>query len=364
MARYRSGDTDGAISNWQTLVEGYPQSPYRDRGLYWLGKLGVVASPGEEPYWARLVSDYPQSYYGLRAQHIRAGESMTATRMVTGTLEPPAWDVASVGKELLTWLGSWTQVPTDTARVALPGQLPQELDPQRGQALMAIGLRREALDAYDDLYAAARSDPLPLAHVALFLEEQGAHGLAARAALRLAGLWPEGSIDDAPAVLRRVAFPLAYVDLLSSEAHAFGLDPLLLAALVRQESLFEPSATSWAGARGLGQVMPATGKGIARSLGMEDFSPEDLYRPSVSMQFAAFYLATQMSVFDDQILVALAAYNGGPGNARRWLEAGGGDVDLFIEFITLSESQRYLQRVFEGYEVYEQLYRSGDAADH
>jgi soluble lytic murein transglycosylase len=79
------------------------------------------------------------------------------------------------------------------------------------------------------------------------------------------------------------------------------------------------------------------------------------------MQFAAFYLATQMSVFDDQILVALAAYNGGPGNARRWLETAGGDLDLFVETITLSESQRYLQRVFEGYEVYEQLYRYGDA---
>jgi soluble lytic murein transglycosylase len=228
---------------------------------------------------------------------------------------------------------------------------------------MAIGLRREALDVYDDHLTVAWSDPLDLAQLALFFKDQGAHGLAARAALRLAGLWTEGSIDDAPAALRRLAFPLAYADLLSSEAEAFGLDPLLLAALVRQESLFEPSATSWAGARGLGQVMPATGEGIARRLGFEDFAPDDLYRPSVSMQFAAFYLATQMSVFDDQILVALAAYNGGPGNARRWLEAGGGDFDLFVELITLSESQRYLQRVFEGYAVYEQLYRADVAAE-
>jgi soluble lytic murein transglycosylase len=361
-ARYRNGDTEGANSNWQVLVEDYPRSSHRDRGLYWLGKLGAAPPSGEEgAYWDRLVAEHPQSYYGLRARQIRADESITATRMITGTIDPPTWDVESTGKELLTWLGEWTTVPTDTARIALPGNLPQDLDPERGEALMAIGLRREALDVFDDLFTAARSDPLSLAQVALFFKDQGAHGLAARAALRLAGLWPEGSIDSAPVVLRRLAFPLAYVDLLSSEALSFDVDPLLLAALVRQESLFEPTATSWAGARGLGQVMPATGEGIARRLEMEEFAPEDLYRPSVSMQFAAFYLATQMSVFDDQILVALAAYNGGPGNARRWLETAGGDLDLFVETITLSESQRYLQRVFEGYEVYEQLYRYGDA---
>jgi soluble lytic murein transglycosylase len=360
---YRSGETERAISNWQALLDSYPTSSYRDRILYWLGKLEATLQSQEQgAYWDRLVQERPQGYYGLRAHQIRVGESVTATRLLTVAIEPPLWDAAQAETELLTWLASWAQVPTDTSLTAIPDHHPLDVDLKRGEALSVIGLRREALDTFDGVRAAAWSDPLVLAQLALFFRDQGFHGLAARSALRLAGQWPGGSIDDGPLALRRLAFPLAYADLLSAEAQARDLDPLLLAALVRQESLFEPLATSWAGARGLGQVMPATGNGIARGLGMDDFTPDDLYRPSVSMRFGAYYLAVQMDVFDDQILVALAAYNGGPGNTRRWLEAGEGDLDLFVELITASESQRYLQRVYEGYSVYEELYRR-DAAE-
>ena len=117
------------------------------------------------------------------------------------------------------------------------------------------------------------------------------YGLAARGASRLAGLWPNGSIRTAPPAVQRLSYPLAYADLLSVEAGARSLDPLLLAALIRQESLFEPAAESYAGARGLGQVMPATGEGIARSLNMADFVLDDLYRPWVSVRFGAYYLS-------------------------------------------------------------------------
>jgi soluble lytic murein transglycosylase len=158
--------------------------------------------------------------------------------------------------------------------------------------------------------------------------------------------------------VQRLVYPLVYSDLLSAEAQARNLDPLLLAALIRQESLFEPAAESYAGARGLGQVMPATGKGIARALKMEDYVKDDLYRPSVSVRFGAFYLGVQMERFDDQLLIALAAYNGGPGNTLRWLEGTGDDLDLFVELITAPASRRYLQQVYEHYILYEGLYRS------
>mgnify|MGYP001818119764 FL=1 len=228
---------------------------------------------------------------------------------------------------------------------------------ERGLALLEIWLRGEAVDVLDRARASVWDDPVSLAQLGFFLRDKGFHGLAARLALRLAALWPNGSIYDAPQELQRLAYPLAYSDLLSTEAQARDLDPLILASLIRQESLFEPTAESYAGARGLGQVMPATGRGIARSLGMEGFTVEDLYRPSISVQFGAYYLAVQMGVFDDQILVALAAYNGGPGNTRRWLEAGGDDLDFFVEIIAFDQSRVYLQRVYQGYIIYERLYR-------
>jgi soluble lytic murein transglycosylase len=361
LSHYRSGDPEQAVSDWQTLVDKYPKSPYRAKSLYWLGKLGLMAeSEGADEYWDQVLALNPRDYYALRVQQIRTGGSLTSTRLITTAIESPSWDAEQAEAEILDWLRDWTDVPTGTTHLALPATLTRRLDLQRGQALLSTGLRTEALDEFNEARAAAWKDPLSLAQLAIFFREQGLHGLAARSALRLAGLWPGGSLYEAPLAVRRLAYPLAYVDLLSVEAPARNLDPLLLAALIRQESLFEPAAESYAGARGLGQVMPATGKGIAANLGMEDFVLDDLYRPSVSIKFGAFYLDVQMGRFDDQILIALAAYNGGPGNTMYWLELGGDDLDLFVETITASQSRIYLQRVYEGFNMYEALYRTAE----
>jgi soluble lytic murein transglycosylase len=355
---YRAGSNEAAIADWQALVAKYPQSDYHVKGLYWLGKLGAEPpSPDERGYWDQVLAINARGYYALRVQQIRAGESLTSTRLITAAIESPPWDADQVQAEILDWLRGWTQVPTTTKSISLPATVTRRTDFRRAQALLAASLRRGALDAFDNVRAAAWDNPLLLAPLALFFHDEGFHGLAARCAARLVGLWPKGNIYTAPPSLQRLSYPLPFADLLSAEAQARDLDPLLLAALIRQESLFEPVAESYAGARGLGQVMPATGEGIARSLNMDDFVLDDLYRPAVSVRFGAYYLAVQLGRFDNQILFALAAYNGGPGNTLHWLEAGGDDLDLFVEVITASQSRIYLQRVYEQYIMYESLYR-------
>ena len=364
LAYYRAGDSQQAIAVWPGLLAKYPNTAYRLKTLYWLGKLGAKPE-GDTGYWDQVIRADPNNYYALRVTQIRSGGTVTAGRMITAAVEPPAWDAAQVQAEIGTWLAGWVKLPAgaldDSFVATLPVSLTQRTDFRRAQALLSVGLRREALAAFDTVRAAAWSDPKSLAPLTLYWHDQGLYGLAARGASRLAGLWPNGSIRTAPLAIQRLSYPLPYADLLSAEAGTRSLDPLLLAALIRQESLFEPAAESYAGARGLGQVMPATGEGIARSLDMADFVLDDLYRPWVSVRFGAYYLALQLDRFDDQILIALAAYNGGPGNTLYWLEAGGDDLDLFVEVITASQSRIYLQRVYEQYVTYERLYRtSGD----
>jgi soluble lytic murein transglycosylase len=364
LSLYRIGDRDRASAAWQALVEKYPDSPYYPKGLYWVGKLAAQDGPGAEgDHWDRLIAEVPDTYYALRVGQIRAGDSLTATRLITDAVEPPVWDLVRTEAEILTWLRDWTDVPTDTVHLVLPEAVTGRLDFRRGNAFLAAGFRRDALGAFDSVRASAWRNPVRLAQLSVYFEERELYGLAARTASRLLALWLEGSIHEAPVELQRIAYPLVYADLLSAEASARDLDPLLLAALVRQESLFEPMAESYAGARGLGQVMPATGTGIAKTMGMEDFALDDLYRPHVSISFAAFYLRAQMNRFDDQILVALAAYNGGPGNTLRWMEAGGEDLDFFVEVITATQSRLYLQRVYEQYLIYERLYRSAEPVE-
>jgi soluble lytic murein transglycosylase len=363
LAHYRAGDMETAVAGWQNLLAKYPESAYRPRSLYWLGKLGAQPrSEGVSAYWDTLLAASPHSYYALRVEQIRSGESLTSSRFITSAIEMPTWDPSEAETETLDWLSSWTEVPTGTTLSTLPVTLTQRLDLRRGEALLASGLRREALAEFDKARAAAWKDPFSLAQLALYFHERDLPGLAARSALRMAGLWPDGTLHEAPLQVQRLAYPLRYTDLMSSEAKDRALDPLLMAALIRQESLFEPVAESYAGARGLGQVMPATGTGIAKSLGMDDFDLADLYRPSISIRFGVFYLGVQMARFDDQFLVALAAYNGGPGNTLRWLEAGGEDLDVFVEVITSAQSRLYLQRVYEGYKIYERLYRPSGVA--
>jgi soluble lytic murein transglycosylase len=130
-----------------------------------------------------------------------------------------------------------------------------------------------------------------------------------------------------------------------------------LYALLRQESLFNPGATSWVGARGLAQVMPATGQGIAQNLGVTDFHETDLYRPAVSIRFGAFYLGYQQRAMNGSLQAALSAYNGGPGNAQRW--AGGTSVpdpDMFTEVIDYEETRSYVRLVYGYYGAYQRLY--------
>ena len=108
-------------------------------------------------------------------------------------------------------------------------------------------------------------------------------------------------------------------------------DPLVLFALIRQESLFNRYATAAAGEKGLTQVIPPTGDHIAQRLNWPNYQHADLFKPYASIAFGAYYLWEQLNLFDGSVPVALAAYNAGPGNAMSWLAESGPDPDLFVE---------------------------------
>ena len=169
-------------------------------------------------------------------------------------------------------------------------------------------------------------------------------------------LSPAASRTEAPGFVQRLSFPVYYQDLVAPEAQKQGIDPLVLFALIRQESLFESFINSLADARGLTQVIPPTGEWIASRLGWGELGENDLYLPYVNVQFGAYYLSVQLATFDDEAIPALAAYNAGPGHIHDWLEEAP-DIDLFVESIPFAESRRYVRNVYENYAHYRRLYR-------
>ena len=164
-----------------------------------------------------------------------------------------------------------------------------------------------------------------------------------------------------PLAIERYAYPVAFPAEVRAAATAEGVPPLLLLALVRQESAFNRFAGSSAGAMGLAQVIEPTGESIAATL--KDPWPADLFDARTSLRYGAHYLAAQLKRFDGDVLAALAAYNGGPENAERWqdLQRIPG-ADGYVYAIEFSETRSYLERVIENYATYRRLYAGAPMA--
>lgn len=163
--------------------------------------------------------------------------------------------------------------------------------------------------------------------------------------------------NDIPREAWEIFFPLNNWDTIKKEARRYGIDPYSAAGLIRQESVFNPSAVSRAGARGLMQVMPATGQLISKRQGSGTISAADLFNPTLNIKLGMSYLAQLLEQFG-RIEYAAAAYNAGPGRAQRWIaERGSMDIEDWIESIPFSETRGYVQGVLRYTANYRRLYK-------
>lgn len=155
--------------------------------------------------------------------------------------------------------------------------------------------------------------------------------------------------------IMRSRFQLKYTELIRQYSEEYDLEPAFVAGVICTESKFKEEAVSRAGARGLMQIMPATGEEIAEALGVP-FHIEDLFDPETSIRFGCYYLRQQLDRFDQNKAVALAAYNAGPHKAAQWLSEYGLDSRGRIAYIPYEETKNYVNRVLQAEENYANLY--------
>ena len=154
-----------------------------------------------------------------------------------------------------------------------------------------------------------------------------------------------------------IFFPIVAWNTIKEEAKRYGIDPYVAAGLIRQESVFSPTAISRAGARGLMQVMPSTGQLISKRQGIGTITAADLYNPSLNIKLGMNYLAQMLGQFG-RIEYAAAAYNAGPSRAQRWIaERGSMDIEDWIESIPFSETRSYVQGVLRYAANYRRFYK-------
>lgn len=345
---YIEGDLTSAERLWRNTLM---QDARPARAAFWLGKARAAAKDrtGAIEAWEKARALDPDGFYGLRASEllVSAGPPMASP----ATLDPRSL-AASVQEE--QELDRWFATIGST-RQASRARLLSDPGYQRLAALLELEMHTEAGWELDALITQYGQEPASLASLALLLSEQEEVALSYRAVRQLRS---HLNATELPRALERLLYPLPFPEVLLPLAAEREVDPLLLAALIRQESAFEPRARSPADARGLTQVLPSTGKGIATALRRTGWSPDDLDRPVVSIEFGAYYLAQRLARYGNALFPALAAYNAGEGAVTAWIrEIGLADPDLFVERIPYPETRHYVQQVSANYLKYQRLYR-------
>lgn len=302
----------------------------------------------------QAISASPNSYYASRARDIMAGRA---------PFTPPAqyrfeFDILADVTEAENWLRATFNINQPSPLWVLSPELEQDPRIVRGRELWALGIVDEAQDEFDEVISAYSDNALASYQLAVYMNILGAYRPSIFAAANVLIIARVATLD-APAYIARLRFPIYYRDVVINTAQRYNFDPLLMFALIRHESFFETYATAAAGEKGLTQVIPPTGEYIARQLNWRDYQHSDLFRPYAGIEFGAFYLAEQLRLFNGNVYAALGAYNAGPGRAQAWLQIAGTDPDRFMSAITISSTQTYIQRIYNNYAMYRELYGTG-----
>lgn len=352
-AAFKAEDYEQAIIPWATLMDKYADSDLANFGGYWQAKTLLVLGQKEEAEAVlKHLSTSSLDYYSLRAQDL-----LTGVQPHTVPLEVPTTGELSREKaEAEAWLAEWLDLTAADHPADLSAEVRADPAFQRGDVLLYLGLRAEALAEFEKVKDSWWDNPLALYQLSAYFRDKGLGRLSIVTAARLITLSPAGDPENAPIFVQRLFYPILFDDLIFAEAEQHEVDPALLLAIMRQESLFEQSAESIAGARGLMQVMPATGDYVAERSAFERvYHPDQLWLPYISVKFGAWYISQQLGIFDGNQFAALAAYNAGPGNVLEWIKTSD-DLDIFVERIPYRESRVYIRNIYVNLAAYRRLY--------
>jgi soluble lytic murein transglycosylase len=324
---YLKGDAKEAAAQWGRL-SGVANRTYRLPGLYWHARAieDTRDRATAAPLYAKVIAEAPRSYYGVLAG-ARVGDTGESAGSASVTL--PADPVDAIADD------------PGFARVDL---------------LRRLGLVESALEELEEVVAQATGDTVRLYGFSSAYVRDERYHMALRIFRRhFAALAATG--DPAlPRAFWEMLYPFGWRAEVTAAAQRTGVDPFLVAAVVREESSYYPRALSRAGARGLMQLMPATARPMAEHRGLAFAGGELLDDPGANIEMGTAFLAGLLREFKDPRL-ALAAYNAGPNRLRQWWQTRQtSDLEAFVEQIPFDETRQYVKRVMLSWEEYRRLY--------
>ena len=355
--QYRRGDYHQALTLIQRGLLLSSEPADQARAYLWIGKIQekLGDESAKQTAWGQAQFIDPKGYYSERARDLLNGRQPFA--------EPKLYnlevDLPTERENAAAWVRIRFELPADTD-LNTSTTLAYDLRFIRGTEFWELGMYEQARLEFESLREAVSNDPADSFRLANYMLDLGLYRsaiFAARQVLTLAGLDEHYISLNAPAYFNHVRYGLYYQDLIVPAAEEYDLHPLFLFSMARQESLFEGFVRSTAGARGIMQIIPATGANLAQTLNWPRlYKEDDLYRPNVSVRFGAYYLNSNRDLLDGNLYAGLAAYNGGPGNAGIWKGLAGDDPDLYLEVIRFRETQDYIRYIYEIYNTYLAIY--------
>ena len=347
---FREKKYDRAIALFARLDRAEAHPGFRSAGLYWTARAEQARR--RETEGERLLRTtldrFRNDYYGLRAAERLGGAHPLAVRRRAPAPDPPSPLGNGVAAEREATSLDPTRFPVGT-RFAVAA----------GEELVRLHLPAEASRVFE---FAARQGPsdrelnLRLADLAL------ARGDRTAALPWLRAAYPDLVRSASPTLPRRHSEALYPVDRwedIRAAALRRSLDPWLICAVILQESAFNPLAVSKAGALGLMQILPDTGRDLARELDEGAWDRQRLLDPRLNVLFGTVYLSELIDRYDGRVEPALAAYNAGASRADRWWPASGRDPERFVEDIPFIETRLYVKRILSQWWMYRVLYEKG-----
>jgi len=341
---FRQGRTAEARQGFENQIALYPDSAEIPAALYWRARLAEEeGNPAMARAFYQKLSDRFRNYY-----YAEFGRQRLKALHSAGDVAPedaPHYALLDHVSPLPT-AGKITasDPPDDNLRVARARLLSNG-----GLADMAVRELQAAASQLDGAWA-----PPEMARV---YQDIGRYDRGIEIMKRTTPNYFAVDLPDLPRPYWEALFPKAYWPDLRKYSELNGLDPYLVASLIRQESEFNAAAISRANAVGLMQLLPKTGKTVAKQVKLKGYSAPQLYTPAVNLELGTRYFKEMVDKYNGQFEYALAAYNAGSDRVGDWLGQGHyRDAQEFVESIPFTETREYVQAILRNANVYRQLY--------
>jgi len=334
----RQGRADEAKKGFEDQISQYPASAEVPAALYWRARTAEEDGEASKAraYYQKLSDRFRNYYYAdLARTRLKALKNSEVAHYALLDRVPPLPRAPKAVEP---------QIPQDNLRV-------QKAELLENGALAEFAAR--------EVQAAAQEEEgnWGPAEIARIYQSTGRYDRAVGLMKRTVPNYFAVDVPEIPRAYWEALFPKAYWSDLKRYSAENDLDPFLVASLIRQESEFNPIAVSRANAVGLMQLLPSTGKKVAKDLNVKHFNPSELYLPGRNLQLGTRYFKSMVDQFGGQFEYALAAYNAGSDRVNDWLgQSKYRDVPEFVESIPFTETREYVQAIMRNANVYRQLY--------